>query len=67
MRTNSDGEIATKYCCINNQVPKYAPHFQGLMTTAASVKYIIPVNKKPSLTNGDGDSFVSYLETKQWL
>lgn len=46
---------------------KYAPHFQGPMTTEASVEHVISVFEKASLANGDGGSFVSHLGTKQWL
>ena len=46
---------------------KYAPHFQGPISTEESVKQMISVYEKASVTNGDGGSFVSHLGTKQWL
>lgn len=52
---------------LSAKLQKYAPNFQGQVSPEASVKDIISVYEKASVSNGDGGSFVSHLGTKQWL
>ncbi|KAJ5715283.1 NAD(P)-binding protein [Penicillium malachiteum] len=44
-----------------------APDFKGPSTTEASVKDILSVMSKASVSNGDGGSFVSHFGNHQWL
>ncbi|KAJ5719721.1 NAD(P)-binding protein [Penicillium malachiteum] len=46
---------------------EYAPDFKGPSTTEASVKDILSVINKASVSNGDGGSFVSHYGNHQWL